>query len=163
MRRITVEDMTRRVLPYLQREGVLPEDPSSAQLALLDRAMPLVHERIATLGESVAMLGFLFADTVTYDPADVAKSLDEEGLRVVAAAADALAAIPEWTTEAIDEALRARLVEELGLKPRNAFGPVRVAVSGRRISPPLFESLELLGREETLARLEAAPTAAGQG
>jgi glutamyl-tRNA synthetase len=109
------------------------------------------------------MLGFLFADTVTYDPADVAKSLDEGGLRVVAAAADALAAIPEWTTEAIDEALRARLVEELGLKPRNAFGPVRVAVSGRRISPPLFESLELLGREETLARLEAAPTAAGQG
>ena len=65
-----------------------------------------------------------------------------------------------WTTEAIDEALRAALVEGLGLKPRNAFGPVRVAVTGRRISPPLFESLELLGREVSLARLATAPLAA---
>ena len=67
------------------------------------------------------------------------------------------AALADWTTDAIEEALRAKLVDELGLKPRNAFGPVRVAVTGRRISPPLFESLELLGREESLARLDAAP------
>ena len=76
---------------------------------------------------------------------------------------EALGALADWTTEAIDEALRAKLVDELGLKPRNAFGPVRVAVTGRRVSPPLFESLELLGREESLARLDAAPAAAGQG
>ena len=68
----------------------------------------------------------------------------------------------DWTTEAIDEALRAKLVDELGLKPRNAFGPVRVAVTGRRVSPPLFESLELLGREESLARLDAAPPPPGR-
>ena len=103
------------------------------------------------------MLGFLFADEVDYDEADVAKVLDDEGLKVVAAARDALGALDDWTTEAIDEALRAALVEGLGLKPRNAFGPVRVAVTGRRVSPPLFESLELLGREESLARLDAAP------
>ena len=71
------------------------------------------------------------------------------------------AALDDWTTERIEEALRAALIEGLGLKPRNAFGPVRVAVTGRRISPPLFESLELLGREESLARLDAAPGAAG--
>ena len=71
---------------------------------------------------------------------------------------DALSALSEdgWTTAAIEEALRAKLVEELGIKPRNAFGPVRVAVTGRRISPPLFESLELLGRDRSLARLRAA-------
>jgi glutamyl-tRNA synthetase len=162
MRMISVEDMSERVVPFLQRGGVLPEDPSAEQLALLARAMPLVHERMGTLGEAVDMLGFLFADEVTYDEADVAKLLAGDGLGVVAAAREALAAVSEWTTEAIDEALRAKLVEELGLKPRHAFGPVRVAVTGRRISPPLFESLELLGREETLSRLDAAPAAAGQ-
>ena len=62
----------------------------------------------------------------------------------------------DWTTDAIEAALRTSLVEGLGLKPRNAFGPVRVAITGRRISPPLFESMELLGREKSLHRLEQA-------
>jgi glutamyl-tRNA synthetase len=69
---------------------------------------------------------------------------------------DALAALPEWSTAAIAEALRSALVDGLGLKPRNAFGPVRVAITGRRVSPPLFESMELLGRDASLARLESA-------
>jgi glutamyl-tRNA synthetase len=162
MRLLTVEDMTRRVLPFLQRDGVLPQEPSAEQLELLDRAMPLVHERIATLGEAPSMLGFLFADELQYDDADVAKLLDDDGLDVVLAAREALDGLAEWTTEAIDTALRKRLVEDLGLKPRHAFGPVRVAITGRRISPPLFESLELLGREETLRRLREAPAAAGR-
>jgi glutamyl-tRNA synthetase len=85
--------------------------------------------------------------------------LNEDGRTVVKAAHDALASLDAWTTEAIDNALRQALVEELGLKPRNAFGPVRVAVTGRRISPPLFESLELLGRERSLARLSSAQEA----
>jgi glutamyl-tRNA synthetase len=75
---------------------------------------------------------------------------------VVKAAHDALAPLDRWETAAIDEALRVALIEELGLKPRNAFGAVRVAVTGRRVSPPLFESLELLGRETSLARLARA-------
>jgi glutamyl-tRNA synthetase len=74
----------------------------------------------------------------------------------VRAASDALAALPRWAAGDIEEALRAALVDGLGLKPRLAFGPVRIAVTGSRISPPLFESLELLGRERSLARLEAA-------
>ncbi len=129
---------------------------------MLARAMPLVHERMNKLTEAAPMLGFLFTDDIVYDESDVAKVLDDEGLKVVAAARDALGALDDWTTETIDEALRAALVEGLGIKPRNAFGPVRVAVTGRRVSPPLFESLELLGRERSLARLDAAPAAAGR-
>ena len=162
MRLLSVEEMTRRVLPFLQRDGVLPAEPSAEQRTLLDRAMPLVHERISTLGEAPAMLGFLFTDEVEYDEADVAKLLDDKGLDVVLAAREALDDVTDWTTEAIDLALRKRLVDEMGLKPRNAFGPVRVAITGRRISPPLFESLELLGRAETLRRLREAPAAAGR-
>ncbi len=157
MRRISLEDMTERVIPFLVKAGQLSDNPpTEKERARLDAAMPLVGERINTLSESVDMLGFLFVkeDDFTRDPADVEKVLDAAGLEVVQASYDALSALSEsdWTTAAIEEALRAKLVEELGLKPRNAFGPVRVAVTGRRISPPLFESLELLGRDISLAR-----------
>ncbi|MET1060602.1 MAG: glutamate--tRNA ligase [Nocardioides sp.] len=157
MRRISLEDMTERVIPFLVRAGYLSDNPpTEKERARLDAAMPLVGERINTLSESVDMLGFLFVkeDDFTRDPADVEKVLDATGLEVVQASYDALSALSEdeWTTATIEEALRAKLVEELGLKPRNAFGPVRVAVTGRRISPPLFESLELLGRDISLAR-----------
>ena len=162
MRLLSLEEMTARVTPYLQHAGVLADPVTPEQAELLTRAMPLIHERINKLTEAAPMLGFLFSDEVDYDEADVAKVLDADGLAVVAAARDALGAVADWTTEGIDAALRAKLVDELGLKPRNAFGPVRVAVTGRRVSPPLFESLELLGREESLARMDAAPTAAGK-
>jgi len=120
--------------------------------------MPLVHERMNKLAEAPALLGFLFADekSFTRDEADMQQVLNDDGRAVVRAARDALAALPAWETPAIEEALRTALVEELGLKPRNAFGPVRVAVTGSRISPPLFESLELLGRQRSLGRLEGA-------
>lgn len=162
MRLLSLDEMTERVTPYLQRAGVLADPVTDDQQDLLTRAMPLIHERINKLTEAAPMLGFLFADEVDYDETDVAKALDDEGLKVVAAAREALGALGDWTTEAIDEALRNALVEGLGLKPRNAFGPVRVAVTGRKVSPPLFESLELLGREESLSRLDAAPAAAGR-
>ena len=158
LRALDIEDLADRMVPYLQAAEVLGPDPDPAQRALLREAAPLVHERMTTLAESVEMLGFLFVSDEAFprDPADVEKLLDEDGRGVVKAAHDALAALDTWSTEAIDEALRRALVEELGLKPRNAFGPVRVAVTGRRVSPPLFESLELLGRERSLARLASA-------
>ncbi len=160
MRLLSVSEMAERVVPHLVGAGVLSDPPTDYERDLLAKAMPLVHERMNKLTEAPAMLGFLFSEKVEYDEADVAKLLDDEGRRVVAAAHDALSRLDTWTTETIDEALRASLVEGLGLKPRNAFGPVRVAVTGRRISPPLFESLELLGREVTLTRLATAPMAA---
>jgi glutamyl-tRNA synthetase len=161
MRALTLEELTERMVPYLQRAGVLAEQVTDEQRDLLTKAAPLVHERMTTLGESVAMLGFLFVDDAHFelDAADAEKLLNEEGRAVVKAAHDALSDLGSWDTTSIDETLRKALVEELGLKPRNAFGPVRVAVTGRRISPPLFESLELLGRERSLARLISAQEA----
>jgi glutamyl-tRNA synthetase len=158
LRALSIPDLTERMLPYLQAAEVLPEEVTADQRALLERAAPLVNERMTTLGESVDMLGFLFLDGRSFvrDPADVEKLLDETGRGVVKAAHDALAELDRWDTPSIEAALRAALVEDLGLKPRNAFGPVRVAITGRRVSPPLFESLELLGRDRSLARLAGA-------
>jgi glutamyl-tRNA synthetase len=157
MRLLPVEEMTERVLPFLERAGVL--DPKNLpDRQLLDLAMPLVAERINKLTEAVDMLGFLFVDEAAFavDEADAAKLLTEDGIAVVRAAYDVLAGVETWSTAAIQDALQVALVDGLGLKPRNAFGPVRVAVTGRRVSPPLFESMELLGRERSLGRLQRA-------
>ena len=131
----------------------------AADPAVLVAAAPLVQERVQTLGEAVDMLRFLLVDDVVVDEATAAKQLGPDGQAVLAAAEPALAALTKWTTPEIESALRAALVDPdtgLGLKPRNAFGPVRAAVTGRTVSPPLFESLELLGRDRALARLRSA-------
>lgn len=157
MRLLPISEMTARVVPFLVAAGLLSDPPTALEQDLLTRAMPLVHERMGTLSESVDLLGFLFVDAVSYDQGDVEKLLDADGVSVVDAAYQALTTLTDWTTEAIEAALRAKLVDELGLKPRHAFGPVRVALTGRRISPPLFESMELLGRAASLDRLATAP------
>jgi len=158
MRLLSTHEITRRSLSFLKRAGVVSDPVTDSDAQLLELAMPLVAERINKLTETVDMLGFLFVDedSFTRDEADVAKLLDETGRQVVQASYDALAGLKEWSTAAIQDALQAKLVEEMGLKPRHAFGPVRVAVTGRRVSPPLFESLELLGRERGLGRLRSA-------
>ena len=165
LRALSTEELARRMLPFLQRAGLVADPPTAEEEALLAAAAPLVQERMTTLAECVDMLGFLFADATSFrrDPADSAKLLDPEGTAVVRAARDALAGLDSWETGAIDETLRAALIEDLGLKPRTAFGAVRVAVTGRRVSPPLFESLELLGRERALARLDDAVDTAPVG
>jgi glutamyl-tRNA synthetase len=156
MRLLSIDELQRRITPYLQAEGVLSDPVSAEQESLLASAMPLINERINKLTDAGAMLGFLFTDEISYDEAAVKANLNADGLGVIAAAAEALGAVDAWTTEAIDAALRAKLIEEMGLKPRHAFGPVRVALTGKKVSPPLFESLELLGRDESLRRLAAA-------
>ena len=160
MRLLTLEDLTGRIIPFLQHAGLVSDPVTDEQRDVLSAAMPLVAERINKLTEAVDMLAFLLVDEADFalDPTDAAKLLNEDGLAVVQAAHDALDGLDEWTTQTIQDALQARLVDELGLKPRNAYGPVRVAVTGRRISPPLFESLELLGRERGLDRLRRALT-----
>jgi glutamyl-tRNA synthetase len=111
------------------------------------------------------MLGFLFADEERFEvnAEDAERALGPDALPVLQAAEAALAEVQPWTAEAIHAALTAALVDPagLGLKPRAAFAPVRVAVTGRRVSPPLYESIELLGRERTLARLAQAVKAIG--
>lgn len=150
------DDFVDRLVPYFQRAKLIDTPVTESQREALSAAAPLVQERTTLLVEAVDMLRFLFCgDDFAIDPADRAKQLDEKGLKVVKAAAEALEAVQRWNTESIEAALRSALVDDLGLKPRLAFGPVRVAVTGSRISPPLFESLELLGRELTLQRLAA--------
>ncbi|TCC61960.1 glutamate--tRNA ligase [Kribbella pittospori] len=157
MRMLAPEEFGSRMIPFLAKAGVLPAEPSAEQRAVLQAAVPLVQERMNTLSESVDMLGFLFVDDAAFsvDPDAAAKVLTGDAGAVLEASVKALADV-DWTTEAIEASLRTSLIEGLGLKPKNAFGPVRVAISGRRISPPLFESLELLGREKALHRLEQA-------
>jgi glutamyl-tRNA synthetase len=132
----------------------------SADSSVLEAAAPLVQDRIKTLGEGVALLRFLLVSEPDFmvDEAAAAKQLGEAGQAVLAAAIPALEALPDWTHEALESALSATLVEGLGLKPRNAYGPLRVAITGSAVSPPLFESMEILGRERSLARLTAATT-----
>ena len=139
------------------RTATRPAGAPSSPRAPRTAAAPLVQERVQLLGEAVEMLAFLFtadADVATAEGA--LKGMPADLGAAVAAARDALAALPEdgFTAERIEEALRAALIDGLGLKPRQAFGPVRVAVTGRKVSPPLFESLEILGRDSALARLD---------
>ena len=158
VRLLETEDLAQRLVPYLRALGVVGAEPTDEQRQLLIAATPLVRERMTVLSEGAEMLAFLFVPESRFavDPGDAAKVLTEAGLRVVREARDTLAGLGSWDTAAIESALRAALVEKLGLKPRLAFGPVRVAVTGRRVSPPLFESLELLGRERSLARMDSA-------
>jgi len=107
---------------------------------------PLVQEKIEKFSQYPDFVRFLFEDVSPPDGVDA---------KVVATAADRLAQLPTWEAGAIEEDLRG-LVEELGEKPRTAFAPIRLAVTGSKISPGLFESLELLGRDESLRRLRAA-------
>ncbi|MBN1093596.1 glutamate--tRNA ligase [Blastococcus sp. TML/M2B] len=162
LRALPVEEFTERVVPYLAGAGLVAEPPTAEQSRVLAAIAPMAQERMIVLSEAVNLLRFLFVDEVEIDPAAAEKQLSGEGaVAVLDAATTAMRELPEWSTAAIEEALKAALVEGLGLKPRQAFGPVRVAVSGRTVSPPLYESMELLGRERTLARLAAARTVAG--
>jgi glutamyl-tRNA synthetase len=108
------------------------------------------------MNEVTAMLKFLFVDQVVFDDESKLKIEEEPAQHVVSRALEALNDLSDWTHDAIEAALRDVLIEKMGLKPRVAFGPVRIAVTGSHISPPLFESMELLGKERSLARLKSA-------
>jgi glutamyl-tRNA synthetase len=155
IRALSADDFANRLIPYLQKGDVLSIPPTSAQLEILGKAAPLIQERITVVGEAKDMLGFLFTDSskITIDE-DARKGLPENAKQIVAAAIDAISALDDFTTDALHDLLNKVLVEDMGEKPKNAFGPLRTAITGRRVSPPLFESMEILGKAETLARLE---------
>jgi glutamyl-tRNA synthetase len=153
IRLLAAADFKARLLPYLQSAGVLGSNVSSEEDAILSAAAPLIQERLTVLSEAPGLLSFLFTENVTIDD-DAKAGLPENSPEIVRASIEALDGVA-WNTEAIQDALHRKLIEELELKPRNAFGPLRTAISGRRVSPPLFESMEILGREVSLARLEA--------
>ena len=141
LRSLSPDEFAQALVGYLREQGIDWDEERVREAA------PLVQEKIATLGEFPGFAGFLFHDV---EPA----ALDGDR-EVVAAARDALADLEPFTAESIESALRA-VLERLGLKPRQGFQPIRVAVTGSKVSPGLFESIELLGRDATLARLSAS-------
>jgi glutamyl-tRNA synthetase len=154
LRLLTVEDFTKRIIPYLQSAGVLGSTVSASELEVLAKAAPLIQERIVVLSEAVPMLSFLFvtSEAIVIDE-DAKAGLPENSKEITEAAISALEGLASFETAHIQEVLNQKLIEEMAQKPRNAFGPLRTAISGKRISPPLFESMEILGKAETLARL----------
>jgi glutamyl-tRNA synthetase len=163
IRELEPGEFVKRLLPFLVRRGLLGSPVSDAQLDLVAAAAPLVQERSATLVEAADLLGFLLVPDhhFSVDPAAAEKVLTPSSEQVLDAAVSVLTGLSAWTAEDVQEVLQAALVDGLGLKPRVAYGPVRVAVTGRTVSPPLFESIELLGRERTLERLRAARAGLG--
>lgn len=157
IRLLSAEDFKGRLIPYLQSAGILGPSISLEQDAVLTAAAPLVQERMTVLSEAVGMLGFLFTDSanLTYEE-DALAGLPENTREIVEAAVVALSALDSsgFKTEQIQAELSRVLIEEMQLKPRLAFGPIRTAISGRRVSPPLFESMEILGSAESLERLK---------
>ncbi|GAA4395952.1 glutamate--tRNA ligase [Nocardia zapadnayensis] len=149
-------DFTARLIPYLQDAGVLSGEPDAREREILAAAAPLVQTRMNLLGEAPDLLRFLFVSDAELElTEDGLKTLKDTAPQVLAASLEVLEPLDDWTTAAIQDALTAKLVDELGIKPRLAFGPLRVAVSGRRVSPPLFESMEILGKDSSLTRLRA--------
>ena len=148
-------DFAQRLQAHLQAHGQLPAD---VDRAVFDAAAALVQTRIVVLSDAAALLGFLFVADADFavDEAAATKALGPAAEEPLNAALGVLQVLPTWRSDDIEAALKAALVEGLGLKPRKAFTPIRVAITGSTISPPLFESMELLGRKLSLARLQAA-------
>jgi glutamyl-tRNA synthetase len=158
VRMLPVERLHERLVPYLQAAGLGDEPPTPRQVEVLDAATPLVAERMTLLGEAPGMLGFLFRDDSAHVVEDDAvAALRPEAPAVLDAALAALEEVPEtgWQAPGIEAALRAAVVDGLGVKPKFAFAPLRTAVTGRRVSPPLFESMEILGRSSSLTRVRS--------
>lgn len=173
LRRLPLQEFTARLLPVLRDAGVIGPQAGMGELARLELVADLVQTRVQVLSEAVPMVApfYVRAEELPMAP-DALAQLKEDAPAVLDASVTALDAISgalpqplgggvEWTTERIEQALREALVDGMGLKPRVAFGPLRTAVSGQRISPPLFESMEILGKDETLARLRRLRTTLG--
>jgi glutamyl-tRNA synthetase len=152
-------EFTRRLARFFAEHG---HDTGLGE-AQFAEAAGLVQTRIVVLGDAWDLLKFLDDGAFGLDEKSAGKELRPEAVPVLDAAIAALEAVGEWNHTALEDALKRALIDGLELKPRKAFGPVRVAVTGSSVSPPLYESLELLGRERTLARLRAGRDHAAAG
>jgi glutamyl-tRNA synthetase len=165
VRGLEVGELASRLLPFLEADGVLGDAPSLGQLARLRKVTELIQTRMVLLTEASALVRPFFVGDDEIEIAEDARAqLKDDSGAVLAAAIKALEDVDDsrsgvlgsdsgWTAPVIEAALRSAIVEEMGIKPKFAFGPLRTAVSGQRISPPLFESMEILGKTSTVARL----------
>ena len=147
IRQLELDDLAERLLPFL----------TGADLATVRRIAPLVQERLKKLSEAVEWTDFFFTAELDYDPQLLIgkKMTAEESLAALARARETLVSLPAFDEEALEPALRAR-AEEMGLKAGQLFGVIRVAVTGKKVAPPLFGTLTVLGREKALQRLDKA-------
>lgn len=165
IRELGTGQLASRLLPYLERDGVLSGNPSLGELARLEKVTELIQTRMALLSEASALVApFYTADDALEIAEDARAQLKDDSREVLGAAIKAIEDLDDsrsgvlgsesgWKAAVIEAALRSAIVEGMGIKPKFAFGPLRTAVSGQRISPPLFESMEILGKTSTLARL----------
>jgi glutamyl-tRNA synthetase len=151
IRLLSEDDFAARLASYFSAHG----HDTGLDAKQFAEAAQLVQTRIVVLGDAWDLLKFLNDDEFTLDEKSAVKELKSDAVAVLDAALGALEELGEWTTAKIETALKVALLENLALKPRKAFGPIRVAATGASVSPPLFESLELLGRERSLQRLRA--------
>ena len=142
------------MLPFLIKAGVISGTPD--EIELIKRALPIIQERIIMFSEVPAMLNFLFVQELTIESESLPKIKDADAKVILRRSLKELEPISEWIHTTIEAVLRTSLIDEMGLKPRVAFGAVRIATTGGTVSPPLFESMELLGKEASLARISAA-------
>ena len=154
IRALTIDEFLSWSLPFLKDAGIITGTDS--EIALVKSALPLIQERIVTLSEVPAMLAFLFTKNFAVDEASAPKIADAESKKILKRALSDLTPLASWDHASIEAALRASLIEEMGLKPRIAFTALRIAATGSTISPPLFESMELLGKEVCLERIAGA-------
>ncbi|HEY6743913.1 MAG TPA: glutamate--tRNA ligase [Lapillicoccus sp.] len=167
IRALGVKELASRLLPHLEADGVLSGSPSLGELGRLTAVTELIQTRIGKLSEATPLVRPFFVSDDQIEIADDARAqLTDDSPAVLDAAVRVLGDIDDhprgllgsdsgWSATAIEAALRSAIVDELGIKPKFAFGPLRTAVSGQRVSPPLFESMEILGKTSTLARIHA--------
>jgi len=154
IRALTLDEFLSWSLPFLKDGGVITG--TDAEIALVKAALPIIQERIVTLSEVPQMLKFLFTTNFAVEAESVAKISDGPSKDILKRSLAELTPLSTWDHTSIEAALRASLIEEMGLKPRIAFTALRIATTGSTISPPLFESMELLGKEACLARITGA-------
>jgi len=154
IRALSLEEFAQWTIPFLTKANVI--SGTDSELALVKKALPLIQERIVKLDEAPALLKFLFVTDFRVDEDAVSKITDGAAKDILKRSLKELESVDTWNHESIEAVLRSSLIEELGLKPRIAFTALRIATTGSTISPPLFESMELLGKDACLERISAA-------
>lgn len=155
IRLLPLEDFSARLRTYLEDYKGFPASYPDDKFRFVAE---LVQTRIKKLDDAWDLVRFLIVsdEELVLDEKSARKNLKEDAVQPLEVAISVLSDVPDWDAASIESALQKALIEDLGLKPRKAYGALRVGISGQAISPPLFESMELLGRESTLARLRAA-------
>ena len=161
IRQLPLEELVRRTLPFMERPEAAGGLPDSIQRPIdreyTTRVLHLEHERLKTLGEAAHVVSFFYSDDLGYEtPMLIQKGMDTPRTHAaLVQARDLLDSLTSWEHSVMEPAMR-ELAATLGLKPGQLFGSIRVAVSGRAATPPLFEMMEVLGRERSMARIDQA-------